>query len=148
MTKQEFLQKAWAAARKVSSVTGLPAAVTVGQAALESNFGSSRLSREANNYFGLKAHGARACIAMPTKECDSTGEHKTRAQFAVYESMEECFADRDRVIATCGVYAKAREWAADIPKFVTELAKHWATDPDYAKKLMTLVEQVRETEEQ
>ena len=146
MTKEEFLQKAWAAARKASSVSGLPAVVTVAQAALESNWGQSQLSRDANNYFGLKAHSSHACVAMPTKECDDKGEHSTRAQFALYGSMEECFADRDRVINTCGVYAKARECAADVHNFVNEMAKHWATDPDYAEKLIGLVKQVSDTE--
>jgi len=147
MTKEEFLQKAWAAARKAASVSGFPAVVTVAQAALESNFGKSRLSRESNNYFGLKAHGGRASVAMRTKECDCTGEHSTRARFAVYESIEECFEDRDRVLSTCAVYAKARECAGNLQSFVREMGKYWATDPRYAEKLMTLVEQISETEE-
>jgi len=137
----------WAAPQKTNVVDilyradGTPAHGTV-----TIRFGQSRLSREANNYFGLKAHGAHACVAMATKECDATGEHSTRARFAAYASMEECFADRDRVIATCGAYAKARECATDVSEFVTEMAKHWATDPDYAEKLMSMLKQVGETE--
>ncbi|HVP63493.1 MAG TPA: glucosaminidase domain-containing protein [candidate division Zixibacteria bacterium] len=146
MTKEEFMQKAWAAARKASSMSGLPAVVTVAQAALESNFGQSRLSRESNNYFGLKAHGARTSVAMRTKECDCAGEHSTRARFAVYDSMEDCFEDRDRVIGECSAYAKARECAGDVQSFVLEMAKHWATDPHYSEKLLTLVEQISDTE--
>jgi flagellum-specific peptidoglycan hydrolase FlgJ len=146
MTREEFLQKAWAAAREASAASGFPAVVAVAQAALESNFGQSRLSRESNNYFGLKAHGARASVTMRTKECDCAGEHSTRARFAVYDSMKECFEDRDRVIRTCGAYAKARECAGDIQSFVNEIAKHWATDPAYTEKLLTLVKQLSETE--
>jgi flagellum-specific peptidoglycan hydrolase FlgJ len=50
------------------------------------------------------------------------------------------------VISHCAVYAKARECAGDVQSFIREMAKHWATDPQYAEKLMALVEQISETE--
>ena len=69
MTKEEFVRQAYAAAAKSSERSGMPAMVTVAQAALESNWGKSRLSQEAQNYFGIKARGKQERIRMCTHEC-------------------------------------------------------------------------------
>lgn len=138
MTKEEFLDVAIAAARESSRVSGLPAGVTVAQAALESAWGQSQLSREANNYFGIKAHGERGAIEMPTTEVTNGVAERTAARFATYDSMTECFADRDRLILRLACYAEARQCADDPEAFVRALAKHWATDPNYAEKVLSV----------
>jgi flagellum-specific peptidoglycan hydrolase FlgJ len=138
MTKQEFLGLATEAAKRVSTTSGFPAGLTVAQAALESGWGNSQLSREAHNYFGIKAHGKHAWVEMPTTECDASGAHATKAKFARYASMEQCFECRDRMIASGALYAEARANAGDPEKFVRAVAKRWATDPQYAEKLLAV----------
>ncbi len=138
MTKQEFLAAAMDATRKVSASSGFPAGITVAQAALESAWGNSKLSREANNYFGIKAHGKHAWVEMPTVECSDGRETATKAKFARYASMEQCFECRDRLIASGALYAETRAAAGDPEKFARALAKRWATDPQYAEKLMAV----------
>lgn len=138
MNKSEFLKAATAAAVSSSRASGLPAGVTVAQAALESNWGQSRLSREANNYFGIKAHGDHPGIELPTWEVVDGLPVRVKARFARYESMEACFADRDRIILRAACYAEARAAAADPEGFTRALAKHWATDPNYAEKLLAI----------
>ncbi|HYH00106.1 MAG TPA: glucosaminidase domain-containing protein [Terriglobales bacterium] len=136
MTKQEFLTAAIAAARDASRTSGLPPGVTVAQAALESAWGKSGLSRQANNYFGIKAHKGHESVQMGTTEVTNGVAARTTARFAKYASMAECFADRDRLILTLPVYAEAKRCAQDPEAFVRALAKHWATDPEYADKLL------------
>lgn len=138
MNKQEFLRMATEAAKAASEISGLPAGITVAQAALESAWGQSRLSREAFNYFGIKAHGKHAAIEMTTTEVWNSVEEKIVAKFARYESMADCFADRDRLILSSAVYCSARAGAADPERFVGELGKHWATDPNYAEKVLAI----------
>lgn len=135
MTKQEFIVAATAAATAASLVSGLPAGVTVAQAALESAWGESGLSRQANNFFGIKAHGDEY-VQMNTTEVSNGVAARTAARFATYASMEECFADRDRLILKLPVYAEARACQMNPEAFIRALAKHWATDPDYANKLL------------
>ena len=135
MTKQEFLAAAAAAARASSAASALPPGVTVAQAALESAWGQSGLSREANNFFGIKSHGGHDSVQMETIEMVSGVAARAAARFAKYASMEECFADRDRLILTLPVYAETRACAADPEAFIRALAKHWATDLEYAEKL-------------
>jgi flagellum-specific peptidoglycan hydrolase FlgJ len=138
MTKEEFLQNATAAAQESSKTSGLPVGITVAQAALESAFGNSALSRKANNYFGIKAHGRHAVLEMPTTEVMNGDVQKMLARFAAYKDMAECFNCRDQLITNAAVYAEARANAHDPDQFVRALAKHWATDPNYAEKILKL----------
>lgn len=138
MTRDEFLKMAIEAARASSAESKLPAGITVAQAALESAWGKSGLSRQGNNYFGIKAHGKHFTVEMPTTEVfDGEGRRKT-ARFAAYADMLQCFADRDRLIRTSAFYTEARAKASDPEAFVRALAKHWATDPNYADKLLRI----------
>ena len=121
----------------------MPAWVTVAQAALESNWGESELSREANNYFGIKAHAGDNRIVMSTKECEKGKQIEIRAPFARYTSMLDCFRCRDEIIERGSVYAGAREKIRDESGFIEEIARHWATDPHYAEKLREVLNEVK-----
>lgn len=138
MTKQEFLQLATDAARTSSQTSGLAPGITVAQAALESAWGSSELSRRANNYFGIKAHGKHPSVEFPTSEVRDGKVVRISAEFAAYDSMAQCFACRDRLILGGARYAGVRESAHDPERFARALAKHWATDPQYAEKLLRI----------
>ena len=139
MTKGEFVRQAYAAAVKSSERSGMPAMVTVAQAALESNWGMSRLSLEAHNYFGIKAHGKHERIRMCTHECEAGKTVEVKAEFAKYGSLEECIECRDGILLRGAVYAGAREARGDEEAFIREMAKHWATDPRYAEKLRAML---------
>ena len=157
MTKEEFVRQAYEAAAKSSEKSGMPAMVTVAQAALESNWGKSRLSQEAHNYFGIKAHGKHERTRWCTREYNYPSTPKTgapgtpasgkmlqvMAEFAKYGSLEECIECRDGILLRGAVYAAAREARGDEEQFIREMAKHWATDPRYAEKLLAMVGVVR-----
>src|SRR3954469_10692132 len=99
-------------------------------------WGGSRLSQDANNYFGIKSHAGRPFIELPTMESVAGKPVRITARFTRYGSMAECFADRDAIIARVSLYAEARAAASDSEAFVRALAKHWATDPAYAEKVL------------
>ena len=138
MTKEEFVAAATAAAEKSSAVSGLPAGITAAQSALESAHGRSQLSTLAQNYFGIKAHGDTRFIELPTWECVNGERVCIAARFARYETMEECFRERDAIILRLACYAEARAAAHDPEAFTRALAKHWATDPQYAEKVLVI----------
>ena len=60
------------------------------------------------------------------------------ATFARYASMAGCFLARDSMIASLPQYQEARSVAGDPEAFVRALARHWATDPNYAEKVLTI----------
>ena len=143
MRRGEFLAIIKRAAAESSKTSGLPAEITVAQAILESNWGESVLAREGNNYFGIKAHGKHPAIELPTLEHVAGRNRRKRARFARYASMEECFACRDRLITSGARYAKARALRSDPEQFARALAEHWATDPNYAEKLIAMYRSLR-----
>jgi flagellum-specific peptidoglycan hydrolase FlgJ len=134
MTKQEFITMAADAARN----SAYPPGITVAQAALESAWGSSQLSQKGYNYFGIKAHGDAGSIELPTTEVVNGKMVKLQARFAAYRDVTACFADRDRIITQLACYQDARANAADPELFVRCLARHWASDPKYAEKLLKI----------
>jgi len=136
MTKDEFIAAATAAARVSSATSGFSPGMTVAQAALESAWGNSALAQTANNYFGIKARRGGEAIEFPTLEYGAGEAIRVPARFAKYASMAECFADRDRMIALLPAYSEARAAAADPEAFIRALARHWATDPAYADKVL------------
>jgi flagellar protein FlgJ len=136
MDRHEFIADATRAAVARSRHSGFPPGITVAQAALESNWGQSRLARDAHNYFGIKAHGDHPRVEYPTREHVGGREERIIAQFAAYASMEDCFADRDRILLTAPCYAETRACSGNPDSFARALAKHWATDPEYAEKLL------------
>jgi flagellum-specific peptidoglycan hydrolase FlgJ len=138
MTRNEFLRQAMEAAKKASAESGFPAGITVAQAALESGWGQSRLSREANNYFGIKAYGKGERVAMLTHEVENGDSKTITAEFERFQSMADCFAARDKLIKTSSRFAEARACAQNAERFVEALAKHWATDPAYAEKIIKI----------
>jgi flagellum-specific peptidoglycan hydrolase FlgJ len=138
MTRSEFLRQAMAAAKAASAKSGFPAGITVAQAALESAWGQSKLSREANNYFGIKAYGKHERLAMLTHEVEDGAVKAVSAEFTRFQSIGECFAARDHLIATSSLFAEARACPANVEAFARAIAKHWATDPAYAEKLLAI----------
>jgi flagellum-specific peptidoglycan hydrolase FlgJ len=138
MTREEFLEQATVAAQASSKTSRLPVGITVAQAALESAWGNSALSRRANNYFGIKAHGRHAIVEMPTTEVVQGDVQRVSARFAAYKDMADCFTCRDQLILHGAVYAETRANAHDPEQFVHALAKHWATDPNYAEKVLNI----------
>jgi flagellum-specific peptidoglycan hydrolase FlgJ len=134
MDNKEFIRAAIAAASRST----YPAGITVAQAALESAWGSSQLSQKANNYFGVKAHGEAEAIELLTTEVVNGKTVKVLARFAAYPNMAACFADRDRIINQLACYQDARANASDPELFTRCVARHWATDPKYAEKLLKI----------
>ena len=63
---------------------------------------------------------------------------QSTAKFAKFASMAECFSARDQLIASLPAYAEARAAAQDPEAFVCALARHWATDPGYAEKVLSV----------
>lgn len=136
MTREEFIAAATAAAVSSSAASGFPPGVTVAQAALESAWGNSELARAANNFFGIKARPSHDAIELPTTEYVNGSAARIAAKFAKYASMLECFAERDSMIASLPQYQEARAGVGDPATFVRALARHWATDPSYAEKIL------------
>jgi flagellum-specific peptidoglycan hydrolase FlgJ len=124
--------------------TGVPASVTIAQAILETYWGSSRLAREANNYFGIKAQtrvGSAGVVWFDVWEVIG-GRNVMRAEpFRAYNSVAESFVDHGRFFLDNGRYGAAMAARGDARQFAREVNRAgYATDPAYAGKLIGLMD--------
>ena len=117
--------------------TGIPASITLAQGMIESDFGRSRLAREANNHFGIKCHD------------DWTGptirhnDDKRNECFRKYRKPEESFYDHSDFLKSGSRYSflfgidhtDYKAWARGLKK------AGYATNPDYANMLIRKIEE-------
>jgi flagellum-specific peptidoglycan hydrolase FlgJ len=138
----DFVSVAIPAAQAVMDGYRVPASVGMAQSILESNWGRSTLSVNDKNYFGFKCTTtgdpgpiATGCHAYDTTEC-TPDCHPAVAFFRVYTSMADSFRDYGRHLSTSSLYAPAFQFLNDPDQFAREIARHYATDPEYANKVI------------
>lgn len=107
MTNSQFISTLEPIAVKEYKKTGLLPSVTISQAIVESNWGRSKLSIEANNLFGIKAgegwYGDR--VRFNTKEYYNS---RINAYFRKYNSWEDSVKDRSNFLLTNKRYSKSK----------------------------------------
>lgn len=113
------------------------------EAALESGWGASALARNGNNLFGMKQH-QHPCgetMALPTREFVNSEWVACVANWVRYPDWRSCFADRlvtlERLAPKFPHYAAALK-ALDARTYIAEVSKTWSTDPDRAKKVLSI----------
>jgi flagellum-specific peptidoglycan hydrolase FlgJ len=139
-TGNAFIDSVSADAVRSQQATGVPASVTLAQAILESDWGRSELSRQGNNYFGIKGQGPAGSITLPTREFLNGHYVKVNAEFRKYNSAEESFTDHGRFFQQNPRYAEAMRHTNNPEQFAREIQKGgYATDPQYSEKLNSLI---------
>ena len=130
--------------------TGVLASLTVAQAILESDYGTSGLATGGKALFGIKAtktwKGKVYC--SDTKECYDGLNLVTvkNAAFRAYDSWEESITDHSAFLKANKRY-KAVIGEIDYKKASEAIkAAGYATDPQYAAKLIKLIEENKLTE--
>jgi peptidoglycan hydrolase FlgJ len=145
-TPEAFVAQLWPHAQRAARRLGVPAEVLVAQAALETGWGRHMI-RDASggpsfNLFGVKAagdwQGRQASVS--TLEFINGVPERRREPFRVYSGLGESFADYVRLIESRPRYAEARA-ATTAAEYARQLqAAGYATDPDYATKIIAIVE--------
>jgi len=154
----KFLQLVALPALKSQADYGIPAAVTVAQAILESAWGRSKLFTQANNPFGIKqSHSAGGEAygeyVAETTEFAARIPHTELAAFARFPDLESAFQAHAKLFWRLARYAAAiaarRDWRAFAdalgPRANDQDGAHggYSTDPEYAAKLKNLVRAYR-----
>lgn len=153
---RNFLNEHKARVQRVAKSYNLYPSVMLAQAALESGWGSSSLSTQYNNYFGIKSTGySGGSVDMPTWEWIVDPSHPDGGYavtivggFRSYESSEESFRDYAQFLeGNPRRYAGGfRDIAATPFEAIENIhsGKHhgvggYATDPDYASKISSII---------
>ena len=117
------------------------ASITIAQAALESGWGSSGLSTNYNNYFGIKAGSSwtGSTVNLNTKEESNGVKYTTSASWRVYQSPLESIKDHSRLLQTERYKAVVGE--KDYKTAITIIKNAgYATDSEYIDKIVAIIE--------
>ncbi|MBX5493034.1 MAG: glucosaminidase domain-containing protein [Chloroflexi bacterium] len=142
--KQQFIDAAAAAAQETQRRTGVPASVAIAMAINETGWGTSRLARDAHNYFGIKGRvgeGPAGVVWMNTWEVLGGQNLYLREPFRAYHTPEESFLDFGLFLHANPRYRRALSMLDDPRAFVREIAAAgFATDPNYAAKIIRIMD--------
>lgn len=140
--REDFIESILPYAIKNQQLYNILPSITLSQAILESNWGESQLSKEYNNYFGIKSlNESDNRIVFNTNEYIN-GELSIRsAAFRAYESAEASFTHHGLLIGTAPRYRQVIQ--AENYKEAAQLlyANGYATDPEYPQKLIALIQE-------
>lgn len=122
-------------AQEVGRKYDLYPSVILAQAALESNFGESELSRNYNNYFGIKGKG----VVLPTIEMEGERKMAVEDGFRAYDSARESFYDYGKLIAKAPRYGPVREAESAEAYAMALHPAGYSTNPRYGEILLQMI---------
>lgn len=140
---RKFLTVAIPAARKVRAERKVPVSVALGQAGVESGWGTSKLTTKDNNWFGMTCASpnspgpiAKKCVKYRTGAGD-------QRYFRSYASVADSFDDYGRNLATMANYKAAFDHTNNPNAFVQAVAKggYAGNETTYANKVITAMKQ-------
>lgn len=132
-------------AQELQRKYGILASITLAQAAHESNWNNSELSKKYHNFYGVKAGPSQNSVRLPTHEFVRGQWIIVKAPFRVYPSWEASMLDHTMLLVH-GTLDNPQRYqkviaATNYTVAANELAKAgYATDPLYAKKLIRIIE--------
>ena len=139
---KNFISQIGEVAKIVADKYGIYASMMIAQAGLESGWGSSSLSQQAHNLFGVKWSGKGNYVTMPTLEYYGGAYHTVNAPFAAYNTYYESLVGYATMIKTrfpksTKSYSPTYQDAAR--NLRNGIYGTYATDPKYASKLISVI---------
>jgi flagellum-specific peptidoglycan hydrolase FlgJ len=143
MKPQDFFNAYAKLAQDTCHDTGLCASVALAQAAIESGWGESGLTKKANNFGGIKAGTSwkGKVIVLPTREFIGGKNIIVQAAFRAFDSPADYF--RKRVEFLRGLPRYKRLFSSDDCVAEAHLFQicGYATDPQYGNTLVRVIRQ-------
>ncbi len=141
----QFVKALWPQAQQAAQQLGIQPEYLLAQAALETGWGKSVIDNS-HNLFGIKADaswkGDR--VSAVTTEIHDGKSFNVTAEFRAYPNYEASFDDYVQFIKTHPRYQPAIAVAADPQAYYQQLqTAGYATDPDYARKVVSIAQQDR-----
>ena len=141
MNPTEFIMRLKNPAVEAQRKSGVPASITIAQAALESAWGKSGLAKAGNNLFGIKADSRwrGETLTMNTREFIKGQWVVIPAKWRKYESWQASIDDHAAFLKDnpryrpCFLCQTTEAFARAL------LTAGYATDPGYADKLLTMI---------
>lgn len=150
---KDFLAQLSLPARLASEQSGVPHHLILAQAALESGWGQRQIRRENGepsfNLFGVKASGnwKGPVTEVTTTEYENGEAKKVKAKFRVYSSYLEALSDYVGLLTRNPRYAAVTNAATAEQGAQALQSAGYATDPNYARKLTSMIQQLKSMSE-
>lgn len=139
-TQTRFINELREPAMKLWDKFGILPSVAIGQAALESNWGRSRLATDYNNLFGIKGEYQGNSAMMNTWEVYGGKRYDVRAGFRAYPDQATSILDYGAFLTANPRYSKAIGLTDYRVQIHAIHQAGYATDPDYAKKVISIIQ--------
>jgi peptidoglycan hydrolase FlgJ len=140
---KDFVSALTADAKRVQDKINVPFEVVIAQAALETGWGQKIIKtdsgKSSNNLFNIKADSrwGGEKTHKETLEFENGAMVKKREPFRVYESIGQSVNDYLNLLTKSERYQGALEKTTNVEQFLHNLqSAGYATDPNYAKKIM------------
>jgi flagellar protein FlgJ len=140
---KDFVSALTADAKRVQDKIKVPFEVVIAQAALETGWGQKIIKtnsgESSNNLFNIKADSrwAGEKTHKETLEFENGAMVKKREPFRVYDSIGQSVDDYLNFLTKSERYQGALENSTNVEQFLHDLqSAGYATDPDYAKKII------------
>lgn len=140
MIKQKFISMIASGAQQGYKQYHILPSITIAQAILETGWGKHMVG---NNVFGIKAQAGYTGpkVTVQTTEYVRGKRVKVSADFRAYASYNESMVDHAKLLGESSRYQAVRS-AKTYKEACIQLQKcGYATDPQYANKLIKLIEQ-------
>ncbi len=143
---ESFVQRLLPHAQAASAATGIPARFMLGQAALETGWGKAEIrgadGQNSHNLFGIKAGAGWTgkTVDIVTTEFINGKPQKQVETFRAYDSFADSFRDYANLLRSNARYQNVIAQGQDAAGFAQGLQQAgYATDPNYAQKLMGVI---------
>lgn len=144
--KLKFIEKIAPIAQTTQTKYGIYASIIIAQASLESDFGRSDLAADYNNLFGVKGDDPDNTVVLKTQEYVNDQWVTVDGRFQVYDSVANSIEQHSLL------FVNGTDWnpnqyqdvftATDYKTMAQAIQKDgYATDPEYATKVINLIEQ-------
>lgn len=143
-----FIRRVAPYAQSLQQRTKVLASLQIAQAILESDWGTSTLSKTYHNYFGVKASTSEPGVVLSTQEFVDDHYETVNARFRTYPNWQASFT------AHAQLFVNGVDWNPN--KYADVLAATnyhdgaialqkdgYATDPAYTTKIIAIIEKYR-----
>jgi flagellar protein FlgJ len=144
--QRDFMQQHWADALRAQQLTGVPASFILGQAALESGWGSREIrgsdGAPSYNLFGIKAGAGwkGRTVQVKTTEYEAGVPQQSVRSFRAYDSYTSAFQDWALTIGRNQRYSAAVTPGSGPGGFAFGMQRAgYSTDPAYGEKLARVI---------
>ncbi len=124
---------------------GVLPSITIAQAILESDWGTSTLASQYNNYFGIKGSDPANTKVLQTKEYTNNQWVTINGRFRVYSDFRESMKDHTKLLVdgttwNSQQYQQVIQSKDYIDAAVALQTDGYATDPGYTSKIIRIIQ--------